>query len=804
MSTEAYTTPMNESNMIKDDELFEIVQKIKPEKLEVVQNFGQPGNCNTTIKEVAWALKHCNVPEEQAHDWLTDRYQQQYPNTAEHDIAHAMNGIYTGDIGKPCDNGFRFPAIKKIEVGTAKKLAADLGIKPTSQLISSPDPLPTNEIEYINGLFANTPESEPLIYIGDRYSGRIMPLTVWNVADFENGKVVLTGRNNNSKHGSPDQIITNRMERLHDGTTNSGGRNKAHCIEIPEVLTFEMDGVDKDIQIGTINFLAKRLPLVSVVDSGNASLHATFSVLRLSEELLKKVFVLMHQLGADPAVLRPHQLSRLGCANRLPKEGKLIKKKDGAFQACIFMDSKARARKPNPQEVDKTVKKADSILSRESNDEQITGSYKLYFLQSKMRYILVDEAGYHNLLIGRLKSHLRKLGLGDDADIENVIVNAEKHSKVSFCGPLAGIPEGHYYRKGVSYLCDQGPILIEPVKGDWSTIRDWMNAMFAPDVWNSEVGDYQLNTVMGWLKVGAEALRNNTFQVGQLLALAGASGSGKSLFQSLIITPMLGGRSANPFKYLSGGTDFNANLYGAEHLTLDDEALSKKTVGRVEFGQKLKGLLVAGDSGDFLHAKGLDGVNIRVQQRVSMSLNDDEADLAVLPPLSQRSIADKISLIRCACDSIPMPTSSNAEFDALKAQIAVEIPAFLYYLLHEYEIPVEVMNDRYGVASYKNPDLAEAIHDVADESQLELFIDEVLFRRSSVTEWSGTTHELTEALSYDWNKSCCRQAKELLSSHRRKADSLLTILHRNSPGRYSVAKGASNRRVWTIKRSSKY
>ena len=72
----------------------------------------------------------------------------------------------------------------------------------------------------------------------------------------------------------------------------------------------------------------------------------------------------------------------------------------------------------------------------------------------------------------------------------------------------------------------------------------------------------------GWLKQGLHQFYNRRWSQGQVLAMAGPKHSGKSLTQFLI-TEMFGGREAKPFMFMTGRTDFNSELFEAEHRRWD-------------------------------------------------------------------------------------------------------------------------------------------------------------------------------------------------------------------------------------------
>jgi hypothetical protein len=71
----------------------------------------------------------------------------------------------------------------------------------------------------------------------------------------------------------------------------------------------------------------------------------------------------------------------------------------------------------------------------------------------------------------------------------------------------------------------------------------------------------------------------------------GRTTAGKSLFQNLL-TLILGGRTAKPYQYMMGATSFNADLFEAEHLAMEDEHASTDIRTRRHFGSQLKNVTV--------------------------------------------------------------------------------------------------------------------------------------------------------------------------------------------------------------------
>jgi len=77
---------------------------------------------------------------------------------------------------------------------------------------------------------------------------------------------------------------------------------------------------------------------------------------------------------------------------------------------------------------------------------------------------------------------------------------------------------------------------------------------------------------------------------GQEVVLAGSieMRKGKSCSPELIVTPLLGGRSAKPYQFMSGQTAFNANLFEAEHLMIEDDVACSEHQARRSFGSASK------------------------------------------------------------------------------------------------------------------------------------------------------------------------------------------------------------------------
>lgn len=132
--------------------------------------------------------------------------------------------------------------------------------------------------------------------------------------------------------------------------------------------------------------------------------------------------------------------------------------------------------------------------------------------------------------------------------IDRLLDLVVKERFVDAVAAVAGKRAGVYDFGGGRLLVTSSPKLVEPAAGECETILAFLTTLLGED------GSLRFRL---WLKFGYEALRDNRRRHGQFLVLVGPSGRGKSMLQSSVITPVLGGREADPKKWLLGDEKFN-------------------------------------------------------------------------------------------------------------------------------------------------------------------------------------------------------------------------------------------------------
>lgn len=372
-------------------------------------------------------------------------------------------------------------------------------------------------------------------------------------------------------------------------------------------------------------------------------------------------------------------------------------------------------------------------MSKKAKGEERTIPRLFYDQRSGQYFLKLKSGSFLQLATGDAKLHLKEAGLSTDEyignlnEIEKCFFVAQTERCVDYAGPLAG------YRVGEFLTADGRRVLVtsEP-KGVFGDPEGEEPPTFFLEFLAKLLGTpQQIDAVLHWLKFAGETLRKGDFRAGQVLALAGPSGCGKSLLQALV-TEFLGGRSAKPYQYMIGKTAFNGDLASAEHWTIEDENASTDIRTRRAFGASLKDATVNRELR--VHDKGRKAITLSTYRRLTLSVNDEPENLAILPPMDH-SIMDKVMLLKCLVADVGSDRSKTW------SELAGDIPRLRAYVAR-LEVPETRRCARYGVKAYHHPDLLEILSSIAPETRLLSLIDEV-FPWSKLDEsWQGTSEQM--------------------------------------------------------------
>lgn len=384
--------------------------------------------------------------------------------------------------------------------------------------------------------------------------------------------------------------------------------------------------------------------------------------------------------------------------------------------------------------------------------------FTAYYDACRKDYFLRDgQGGWSSVNETSLKRHMRAAGLKTEAkdgafvsEIDAELIDLQTERAVQYAGPLAGQKSGFYEICGNRVLVTQSPKLPIFHAGEWPTLERLLSDLFRDPEHNQR--DY----VLGWLQIALQGMTTENRRPGQALAIAGPRGCGKSLLQNLI-TVLLGGRSAKPYQFMTGQTPFNADLFSAEHLMVEDEFASTDLRARRNFGAQIKDLTVNRTVN--CHAKNRQAVSLTPFWRLSITLNDEAENLLILPPLDE-SLADKLIILRAASPPPNRPVLDADEYSAFWEQLVSELPAFGHFLLNTYSIPEELRSTRFGIAHWHHPALVASIETLAPEFRLLDLIDQTIFTDKFPAAWTGSANELQRIL---FASQIGHEAKNLLS-----------------------------------------
>lgn len=326
------------------------------------------------------------------------------------------------------------------------------------------------------------------------------------------------------------------------------------------------------------------------------------------------------------------------------------------------------------------------------------------------------------------------------SDLDQEIMDTMLESGIDYAGPMAGRYRGIHRWGSTSALVTEDPYYISPVEGDFPIFQ-----AFLKDFLKTEKGD-QWHYFLGWMQDSLRAYYDGDGHKGLTLVLAGSVNSGKSRLKDFIKT-MLGNREALAMANMTGKDMFNRELAECAVWSIDDEAADTRPSERAKFAAEVK--KVTGNTG--LRTRGMhkEGMTLEPMTRLIICVNSEPDKIVVLPELSE-DVEDKILILKSELETWPMPMNNWDEKKAFVQTVESELPAFIYYMLNQYELPAAYVGARFTVKHFCHPDIFHELHAVSPEIELLDFIERVIFT-GDVTNWEGSTSDLRHELLDDTN-----------------------------------------------------
>ena len=314
---------------------------------------------------------------------------------------------------------------------------------------------------------------------------------------------------------------------------------------------------------------------------------------------------------------------------------------------------------------------------------------------------------------------------GAPSQAERIITRIQEENAINAIASLAG----HFGPKvihhgGNAILVKDGPKLFDPKEGDYPILTLLLSGML-------QGLQYEHN--LWWSSQAVDDLYNHRCTLGTAPAWCGPVSAGKSRWQDLF-TLILGGRMARPYDFMTGKTVFNAHTIGAEHLMIEDEHSASDLKSRMLFGSTIKAIIA--NQNKQVHPKYMTPFMVPpLFQRLTLSLNDSAANVALLPP-SDPSLDHKVSFYDVSCVPMPMPVGTSEEQAIFWNTMVMELPALIWDLLHQIKIPMEWRDNRFGVKVFRAPRVVELM----DEYEPYLNLLELM----DILYFGGDSHDFIE------------------------------------------------------------
>jgi hypothetical protein len=303
----------------------------------------------------------------------------------------------------------------------------------------------------------------------------------------------------------------------------------------------------------------------------------------------------------------------------------------------------------------------------------------------------------------------------------------------------------------------------------------------------------QLEWLLAWFKVYYQAALAGKPCPGQIVFIAGAPSTGKSLVTRYVLALAVGG-FADGAKFVTGKDQFGGEMFLEPMWCIDDELISATEADKTALAGMLK--KVSANSEFTYNQKFIPASKVRWQGRVTITLNTDFVAARALVPLDE-STEDKYAFLRAS----QVKFNDWQDTATIAATIARELPFFLRWLV-DWTIPAHLTGDaRFTIKSYHHPSMLEMSKTSGRESTFREVLDMVFaeyFKGSDADHWTGTAAMLQVLIGQN------PVMQDILRSLRvEQMSRYLELLNREHYLRMSCAVIEGSRR-WTFLRPDKW
>ena len=377
-------------------------------------------------------------------------------------------------------------------------------------------------------------------------------------------------------------------------------------------------------------------------------------------------------------------------------------------------------------------------------DEKAVGAVPLHYCHGKW-YGPNRDGGFSSYKDTQAGSFLGQFGFNrtqkndmGNSPAEVAMLWLMQNRAVNYAGPLAGYPVGQHESGNQRILVPEALRLIKIGQGKWPTIQTLVESLLADETHD------QCTVFYIWLAASLRHLYHRMDWPGELpfahcpaLALFGEFQSGKSALIDLVLSPLFGGRKADPLAFLKEGK-FNKDLFPAALLVMDDKGASSNLDERRQRGDAMKSLIW--NEFQRMEGKGVDALMVSPFWRLVFAGNFEDSSLNICPALND-SMRDKIILLKCVrADGLPADESEKIVW---VKKLREELPAFVAFLLafKPTKRDKKKLDKRSRVLNFWHPDIAAALLEKQPECKAIEVIDLL-----DLAPWEGTATEFYNAV----------------------------------------------------------
>lgn len=472
----------------------------------------------------------------------------------------------------------------------------------------------------------------------------------------------------------------------------------------------------------------------------------------------------------------------------------------------------------NAEKIDETKAPAGAVVAFVPPGEahaQVAGKREWFYYPKQDRFFTTNSKGdWVSINEGTARLMLIQSGFSDkltkaekdegvqltEVDIEIVDIKTERI--VSYAGIVAGSKRGFKKMNGSDVLITHELDIIKPRQAvaeapsradgtcrGWPTLGGQFERWLCSKGWGSlkdqfgrraeipgaqeaaawrpeDEGFDQRDYFFAWLARWYGGVLEGERSLGHAVVFSGGTGCGKT-FMVTLLEAIFGGAAAQPYAYLMGG-QFNRDVVSSTVLTIDDEVSKTDMKSRKDLGARVKQFVAVPKMR--IEGKGADAVILSMVNRLIFCTNLTEDNLSVLPPPSEDLIdadgrSGKMMMFKFYSHGWEEPAATRVAQAAFFKRLVGELPAFLWWLLNEFELPANLYDDRFGVVPWMHPEMLEKLEELSPWQRILSLIDRVLFAEGGRERWVVTSETLHELLTNEDSKLPAFEKQALRASY---------------------------------------